>query len=111
MTCIAPLEATAANLGWLKGSILEKYTERDRVILGGELLNAVEFQPDGVSTTWWNAETGHWGVITPLERSRQDDADCRRVKVENYLGARKGVTTYTVCRRPGTDWMLAGIGS
>ena len=109
ITLLTAPVAFAANLGWLKGSIIQKYTDRDRAILGSELLSAVEFQPDGVRVTWWNARSGNWGVITPLERSTVAGADCRRVRIENRLGERRGVNVYTLCRRPGEDWMLASI--
>ena len=110
LAALTVLPASAANLGWLKGSIIEKYTDRDRSILGTELLSAVEFQPDGVRVTWWNARSGNWGTITPLERSTVDGTECRRVRIENRLGERRGVNVYTLCRRPGEDWMLASVG-
>jgi len=103
------LPTHAANLGWLKGTIIERYDDRDRSILGSELLNALDFQPDGVAITWWNARSGHWGVITPLDRSARDGVECRRVRIQNHLDERKGLVHYTVCRRPGEDWMLASI--
>jgi surface antigen len=107
VAALTALPAQAANLGWLRGAIIEKYDDRDRSILGTELLSAVEFQPDGVRVTWWNARSGNWGTITPLERSTIEGAECRRVRIENRLGERRGVTVLTLCRRPGEDWMLA----
>jgi surface antigen len=104
-----PSAAGAANLGWLKGSIIERYDDRDREILGTELLNALDFQPSGVPVRWYNARTGHWGVITPRDDDPRDGATCRRVTVENHLDEHTGTSTYTVCRRTGFDWMLLAI--
>jgi surface antigen len=99
----------AANLGWLRGTVVQGYSSADLAILTSELEEALDFQPAGTVITWYNWESGNWGRITPLAPLSRPDAECRRVNLENHRGDEQGSTTYLLCRQAGSEWMFAGI--
>jgi len=105
----ATASAHAANLGWLRGAVVQKLTAGDLALLDTELVEALDFQPSGTVITWRNWRTGNWGRITPLEPFDHGDAQCRRVRIETHAGDASGTGTYALCRTAASEWLYASI--
>ncbi len=69
------------------------------------LQNALEFNRTGEAEFWENAETGHWGAVTPTRTYRNTAGqDCRKFQREVGIDNRQAQVWSTRCRTAAGVW-------
>ena len=69
------------------------------------LQNALEFNRTGQAEFWENAETGHWGTVTPtLTYRNAAGQDCRKFEREVIIDNRQAKVWSTRCRTAAGVW-------
>lgn len=70
------------------------------------LQNALEFNRTGEAELWENAETGHWGTVTPtLTYRNAAGQDCRKFEREVIIDNRQAEVWSTRCRSAAGVWL------
>ncbi len=65
-----------------------------------------ENNKSGVSSTWKNPDSGHYGTITPVKTSYNQGRYCRQYTHTIYVGGQKEVARGEACRRDDGSWEI-----
>jgi len=99
-------DAMAANLRFLKDSVVARFDDVDWQMLQNAVTDALEQSADGASVTWRNDKSGHWGTVTPLNTLQQQGLKCRLVRFVNHTKDQTGSGTAKYCDTK-TGWKVA----
>jgi surface antigen len=82
-------------------------SEEDRAIMREAIGQALENQPDDVTTGWKNPETGSSGIIRPVATYEKDGMSCRRLRLRNTIDDQSNEWIFNFCKTPEGDWKVA----
>ena len=88
----------ALNAQFLKYAAVAEFSNEDYDLLLATLDTALNYNEDGISSEWNNPQTGHSGVITPLDSSIIENIKCRKTKVINHAKSKHGQSVFTFCK-------------
>ena len=98
----------AANLGFLNESApVFHFTKADFDILVNTVQKALNEKKDGEKLSWENKETGHAGLVNPLNTTNEEGVSCRKVRLINRAGKRISETHYKFCKQPDGIWKVS----
>ncbi|MDE0030571.1 MAG: RT0821/Lpp0805 family surface protein [Deltaproteobacteria bacterium] len=81
-------------------------SDADRRHQEQSLQNALEFNRTGEAEIWENAETGHWGTVTPtLTYRNAAGQDCRKFERAVIIDNRQAQVWSTRCRTAAGVWL------
>ncbi len=107
---VAAPAATAqggGQYGWLRGSPIIKFTDKDWELLRSNARTALDDEPDGTTTSWGNPDTGHSGSITVISSFEKDGRRCRKARFSNEAGNLSGTETHDLCKVADGTWKIA----
>ncbi len=88
----------AFNAQFLKDAAVAEFSNEDYDLLLATLDSALNHNEDGASSKWDNPQTGHSGIITPLDSSVIKNMQCRKVKIINHAKNNHGQPVFTFCK-------------
>jgi surface antigen len=108
---IALFSATLAAYGAV-GKVLRDLpgvvaSEEDKAIMREAVGQALESQPDEVTTGWKNPQTGSSGIIRPVATYTKDGMSCRRLRLRNTIDGQSNEWVFNFCKTPEGDWKFA----
>lgn len=101
---LASHAATGKILRDLPGNVA---SDEDQTMMREAIADALENQPDGVTTGWKNPLTGSNGIIRPVETYQRDDMHCRKLQVRNNIDNQSNDWVFNFCKNPEGDWKIA----
>lgn len=81
--------------------------DEDKEMMRGALLNALENQPDNVTTGWKNPATGSSGIIRTVETYEKDAMHCRKLRLRNSVQNETNEWMFSFCKTPEGVWKIA----
>jgi surface antigen len=97
----------AAHWDFLQYDPLRFLTESDWKLSNETFVKAFNDNPDGVTSTWHNPETGASGTVTPLSSYQNDkDEQCRKVVTEDRVKSFENEYTFDACRSADGNWRI-----
>ncbi len=106
-TLLMPLSALAYGFGFLHNEIVSDFNTEDWSKFDEALIHTLDNLPDKQIHTWSNPKTGKGGAMTVLDSTIENDKPCRRLRIINSSGDRKGRSTFTFCKKPPDDtWLV-----
>lgn len=112
LTTLLPLALHAAGeVPAFKDTVIAKFNAEDNRLMLGRIDTALKSGQEGVVLDWRNDKTGASGTVTPLNRLRWNELDCRRVKITNRHGSMSGEAVYRFCEKPKGEWKMVGPDS
>lgn len=103
--------ATAVGVvagGIIGSEIGRRMDEHDRRQAMEAEYRALEYGNDDQPTRWRNANSGHYGSVTPGRRYRYEDYDCREYAHTVYIDGRPETMRGKACRQPDGTWKSVG---
>ncbi|MGH6933169.1 MAG: RT0821/Lpp0805 family surface protein [Dongiaceae bacterium] len=104
------LVATAAGVAlgaWVGSEIGKSMDDQDRLEAERSAQRALESNPDGVSSTWNNPNTGHGGSTTPTRTYQASSgSNCREYTTSVVIDGRTETATGTACRQADGTWKI-----
>jgi surface antigen len=101
---LAVYGAIGKDLRGLPGNIA---SDEDKEIMREAIVNALESQPDDVTTGWKNPLTGSNGIIRPVKTYERDGMNCRRLQLRNIIDEQTNDWMFNFCKTPEGDWKIA----
>jgi surface antigen len=101
------MSAYAFNLLFLKDAPVAEFDSIDTGLMMESFYHAMDNNDNGVGAEWENQDTGHHGIVTPLDRTRLDNITCRNVEVENNATINSGRSQFKFCREDGGKWLIS----
>lgn len=90
-------------IGNQTGASLDK---ADAVYYSRTFTNSLEYNPSGVTSTWRNPDSGHYGKITPRETYVERGQNCREYIQEVFIGGKREHAFGKACRRSDGSWEI-----
>lgn len=98
----------APNLRFLNESApVFHFTEVDFDILVKTIQKALNEKKDGEKLAWENKDTGHAGLVNPLNTTIEKGVSCRMLRLINRAGKRISQTQYKFCKQPDGIWKVS----
>jgi surface antigen len=95
----------ASILGSIAGTPAAKQLDaRDKTISADAINAALQTSEPGKTTTWRNADTGHFGEITPGPLYSVNDYSCRDYVHHLTIGDSQQTVRASACRQPDGTW-------
>ena len=94
----------AANTFFMERMPISRMTSEDVDILLRAVNETLDNAPDGVGQRWGNPNTGAGGLLTPRNRYKDKNEDCRDLEVENHAGDMTNRLTIPACKQPDGTW-------
>jgi len=88
----------AFNAQFLKDVAVAEFSNEDYDLLLATLDSALNHNEGGTSSQWNNPQTGHSGVIIPLDSSIIKNMQCRKTKIINHAKSNHGQSVFTFCK-------------
>lgn len=101
------ITAYADNWTFLDGSAITYFTNKDKDLMEGNVLSALNRLPDGKKSTWKNPATGAWGYAIPSKTAIKNGNRCRTVTVFNSARQTTGQAVYRLCKI-NNQWEIVG---
>ncbi len=101
---LAVYGAIGKDLRGLPGNLA---SDEDQQIMREAILDALENQPDNVTTGWKNPLTGSNGIIRPVETYERDGMHCRKLRLRNNIDEQSNEWMFNFCKTPEGDWKIA----
>jgi surface antigen len=79
----------------------------DQQIMREAIVDALEHQPDNVTTGWKNPLTGGSGIIRPMETYEKDGMHCRKLRLRNTIDDESNESMFSFCKTPEGNWKFA----
>ena len=98
--------ASAFNLLFLRDSPVAEFSEADIEMMIDAFDDAMDNYADGIARSWKNGKSGHFGQITPLDKTQEGDRTCRNVDIENSAGSKTGVSRFKYCKENNGQWQF-----
>jgi len=99
--------AFALNYRDLRAAPIASFNDRDIDMMMENFQDAMDNNSDGQSREWRNGESGHHGVVTPLDTSEYGGSFCRTVRIENYGDNSHAVTRLRFCKSSDGTWQVS----
>lgn len=103
---ILAMPVFSANFKFLEDSVIASYNDEDLELLKSALKKTLNNNKDGEVTTWKNPETGNAGAIAPANTFEKDGMTCRRIKIINRAGEKKGKSEFNYCKVADGSWKI-----
>lgn len=98
----------ASNLRFLNESAPAfHYTDEDFTILWSTVQKALNEKTDGEKLAWKNPNTGHTGLVNPLNTFKENGITCRKTRLVNKAKDKIAETHYKLCKQPSGEWKVA----
>lgn len=112
LVCLITVGFSASSfaVNWvsiLKNTPAERFKDDDLEMFIAASRKALNETPDGQTVSWDNPATKARGSITVDETRVRGGQTCKRVRVENQAGTRKGKQALDVCKGSDGRWALA----
>ncbi len=82
-------------------------SDEDKEMMREAIFNALEQQPDNVTTGWKNPATGTSGIIRPVETFEQNGMRCRKLRLRNSVQDTTTEWMFNFCKTPEGEWKIA----
>jgi surface antigen len=97
----------AVNWNFFQYDPLRFLTEADWKLSNETFVEAFNDNPDGVTSTWHNPETGASGTVTPLNSYQNEQGErCRKVVTEDRVKSFENEYTFDACRSSDGNWRI-----
>jgi surface antigen len=107
VTVLLWTSAFAVNWNFLQHNPLRFLTEEDWKLSNETFVKAFNDNPDGVTSTWHNPETGASGTVTPLSSYQNEQGEqCRKVVTEDRIKSFENEYTFHACRSADGNWRI-----
>lgn len=92
--------------GWMRGTVLEQFTEGDWAILRSTTRSLIIDGADGDRVDWENPDTGNGGAVRVLNDFEYKEMRCRETAFRNYTRNRvlEGQFTAHLCEQTDGAW-------
>jgi surface antigen len=88
---------SAQNLGFMRDSVMSFMNRDDTAMILRNNLAALEL-PEGHTSTWNNAKSGHSGTATATRSFQENGMACRQVAMTNHAGGQHGTSDLVYCK-------------
>src|SRR6056297_2608486 len=102
----------AIAIGTLAGALFGQEIGRsldraDRIAMGQNAQDSLEYAPSKETTTWNNPDSGNSGAMTPLRTYQTETGRyCREYRQTVYIGGQQQEAYGTACRQPDGTWQI-----
>ena len=97
----------ASSFRFLKdGAPIADFTEEDFSILKQNLDSALENTPDRKKLAWKNSNTGHAGLLNPINTYNKDGLKCRRLRIINKADDKIAESAFNFCKQKDGEWKI-----
>ena len=107
LTLLVSTPIHAANLFFLAGAPIAGLDDEDLKMLKETARDALENGADGVTKSWKNPKTGHFGDITVINTHNDYDTICRTVHFYLSAADKTGRSEFRACKADDGTWHLA----
>ena len=106
---LLPVPAHAAGeRAVLKDTAVSRFNADDVQLMQARVREALLAEGDGEVLNWRNEQSKASGSVTPLNRLRWKELDCRRLRIVNQHGNNVQAGDYKFCQKPPGTWKLVG---
>jgi len=103
---ILTMPVFSSNLKFLEDTVISSFNDEDFKLMTSAIKKALDNNKDGEVTTWKNSETGNAGAIAPANTFEKDGMTCRRIKIINRSGEKKGKSEFNYCKVADGSWKI-----
>lgn len=82
-------------------------SDADRELFQQSASNALEKDPDGVSSSWQSPESDAHGEVEPLSTFDREGMRCRTIRFDNHAEGQTAQSEHTLCKTEDDSWALA----
>lgn len=93
-----------------KGAATGYFTEEDFKLMEQTLEDALEQQPDGVTSDWENPKSGSSGKITIVQSYEAQGLPCKRIRAFNTAKNRSSEGEFDFCKQTDGQWKAVPTG-
>ena len=103
----AAAPALAANIGFMDDSPFAYFSEQDRELFKGALVDILDKGTDGESRTWSNPASTAGGTMSIVKSFERDGLACRTLSITNKAKGRSEKGQYRFCKQASGEWKVA----
>ena len=107
LICLLASPAYGFNLLFLRDAPVAEFDSVDTGLMVENFYYAMNNGENGVTSSWENEDTGHFGAVTPLDSVKDGNKTCRNVRVENSAKSNSGTSNFKFCKEVGGKWLIS----
>lgn len=99
----------ASNFNFLHDTTpISDFSKEDGDLFWNAVITALDTKKDGEKLAWKNDKTGSSGLVNPLSSYKEDQTECRTLRIVNRTVKNIAESKYKFCKRDG-KWVAINI--
>jgi surface antigen len=101
--------ANASNFDFLHDTTpISDFTKEDSELFWNAIITALDTKKDGEKLAWKNDKSGNSGLVNPISSYKENETECRTVRIVNRTAKNISESKYEFCKRDG-KWVAINL--